>query len=172
MSDSSFEVAVLVQDQSYQIGKDKVGELARAVLTGEGVEPPAEISIVFVDRPSMAELNRRFRGIAGATDVLSFGVDEDYQAIGEQLGDEPVILGDVVICTEVAAINASEHAGDRGHNGSLADEVALLVIHGVLHLLGMDHESDEEATAMEAKEAYYLGTAYRVIKESKGLMAV
>ena len=72
----------------------------------------------------------------------------------------PVLLGDVVICPDVAARNAPEHEGDR-HSGSYEDEVALLVVHGILHLLGMDHEDPEEAEKMEAREQELLDEHHR-----------
>ena len=70
------------------------------------------------------------------------------------------LLGDVVICPVVAARNAVEH------EVSLDDEVALLVVHGLLHLLGMDHEDDAEATRMEALEQQLLERFYRVRREA------
>jgi probable rRNA maturation factor len=67
----------------------------------------------------------------------------------------PLLIGDVVICPEIAWRQAPEHAG------SYDDELALLVVHGILHLLGMDHEEDEEAAAMEALEQQLLAAHYQ-----------
>jgi rRNA maturation RNase YbeY len=101
----------------------------------------AELSLVLAADPEMAELNARYRGRAGPTDVLSFSLLEGAGA--EFRGG---LLGDVVIGVEVAARQA------RRAGRSLDDEVARLVIHGVLHLLGWDHERDAEARAMRAQE--------------------
>ena len=70
------------------------------------------------------------------------------------------LLGDVVICPSVAAVNAAEH------EVTLEDEVALLVVHGLLHLLGLDHEKDAEAERMEAMEQQLLDRFYRVGKRA------
>ena len=72
--------------------------------------------------------------------------------------DMPVLLGDIVICPAVAYRNAPEHAGNYD------DEVALLVVHGLLHLMGMDHQEDEEAEEMEAKERELLARHYAEIR--------
>jgi hypothetical protein len=72
--------------------------------------------------------------------------------------DVPVLLGDIVICPAVAFRNAPEHAGNYD------DEVALLVVHGLLHLMGMDHQEDEEAEEMEAKERELLSRHYAEIR--------
>ncbi|HET9691695.1 MAG TPA: rRNA maturation RNase YbeY, partial [Acidimicrobiales bacterium] len=98
-------------------------------------------------------------GKTGPTDVLAFPIDDepaesgrspDSGGTGPGFGSDPdeapTLLGDVVICPAVAMRNAPEHAG------TYDDELALLVVHGVLHLLGMDHMDDEEAEAMEARE--------------------
>jgi probable rRNA maturation factor len=132
--------------------------LARSVLEAEGVRGGAELSLLFVDEPTIAELNERFLGHEGPTDVLSFPLDDEPlgggrlpdaggTGPGEPLDDEPPdLLGDVVVCPSVAARNAvrDEVAYD--------DEVALLVVHGTLHLLGWDHEVEAEAEKMEARE--------------------
>jgi rRNA maturation RNase YbeY len=101
----------------------------------------AELSLVLAADPEMAELNARFRGREGPTDVLSFSLLEGSGA--EFRGG---LLGDVVIGVEVAARQA------RRRGRSLDDEVARLMIHGVLHLLGYDHERDAEARVMRAQE--------------------
>lgn len=106
----------------------------------------AELSVALVDDEEMARLNARWRGSEGPTDVLAFPMDEP--------GPRPHgarLLGDVVISAERAASQAAE----AGH--SLERELDVLLIHGLLHLLGFDHEgSREEAEAMELKEAELL----------------
>jgi probable rRNA maturation factor len=90
----------------------------------------------------MAHLNKQYRGIDGPTDVLSFGCDDPCAASG----DEPLTLGDVVISPEVAA----QQAAELGH--TVEEELDMLLVHGILHLLGYDHESDDEAAVMQARE--------------------
>ncbi|HUC14258.1 MAG TPA: rRNA maturation RNase YbeY, partial [Acidimicrobiales bacterium] len=119
--------------------------LAEAVLEEEGLSGDAELSVLFVDEPAIAELNSRFLGNDGPTDVLAFPIDEEPVESGRspdsggtgpgmpsEPEDVPVLLGDIVICPAVAFRNAPEHAGNYD------DEVALLVVHGLLHLMGMD----------------------------------
>jgi probable rRNA maturation factor len=143
--------------------------LAKAVLDAQGVRGDTELSLLFVDEPAMAELNLRFLGKQGPTDVLAFPIDEeDAREAGPagprspdslgpgptddpELGDIPRLLGDVVICPAVARRNGPDHAG-VAHAGTYDDEMALLVVHGILHILGMDHIDNEEAEAMEARE--------------------
>ena len=133
--------------------------LAEAVLQEEELTGDAELSVLFVDEGSIAELNARFLGKDGPTDVLAFPIDEEPVESGRspdsggtgpgmpsEPEDMPVLLGDIVICPAVAFRNAPEHAG------TYDDELALLVVHGLLHLMGMDHEEDDEAEEMEAKE--------------------
>ncbi len=101
----------------------------------------SELSIVLVADDEMATLNHEHRGIAAPTDVLSFSLIGGEHA--DRRGD---LLGDVVISLETAAAQAS--AGHRG----LDDEVARLLVHGTLHLLGWDHEDPQDARAMRAEE--------------------
>lgn len=126
-------------------------EVALRALEGEGVAA-GQVDLHFVDVDEIAALNRQHLGGDGPTDVLSFPYGEDpWGAAGGP--DGPVLLGDVVVCAEVAAGQAS------GHAGSVDDELALLVVHGVLHVLGWDHAEADEATAMQDREAALLGGA-------------
>lgn len=134
--------------------------LARQVLEAEGVRGEAELSMLFVDEQAMADLNKRFMGKDGPTDVLAFPIDEDPVEGGRspdsggtgpgympaEPSELPTLLGDVVICPSVAERNAPEHAG------TYDDELALLIVHGILHLMGMDHVDDDEAEEMERRE--------------------
>lgn len=134
--------------------------LALAVLVDEGVRGLSELSVIFVDDTAMAELNLLHMGAQGPTDVLAFPIDaHDVTALVApagpsrgpdrapvDAGDLPLLLGDVVICPTVAAAQAPEHAG------SLDDELALLVVHGVLHVLGYDHAEPDEARSMRQRE--------------------
>lgn len=144
--------------------------LARKVLDCEAPRGDTEVSLLFVDEPTIAELNERFLGNEGPTDVLAFPIDEDI-APGGRSPDEggtgpgggmsaeddeiPGLLGDVVVCPSVAHRNAVEHGVTPD------DEVALLVVHGLLHLLGMDHVDDAEAEQMERRERELLARFHR-----------
>ena len=121
--------------------------LARFALEMEGVPDQTELSIALVDEDEIATLNEQYRGIAGPTDVLSFGCDEPCPTPG----DEPITLGDVIIAPTVAERQAAE----LGH--SVEHELDVLLVHGVLHLLGYDHEDDDDAAAMDARQAAILG---------------
>lgn len=122
--------------------------LAEFVLIAEEVPVNCELSIALVDLDEMTELNGEYRGKEGPTDVLSFECD-DPCAIAS--ADQPVMLGDVIIAPEVAIAQAEEY----GH--SVEEELDLLLVHGILHLLGYDHIDDAEAEVMQARERVVLG---------------
>lgn len=131
--------------------------LAEAVLQDEGVRR-GELGLRFVDPGPMSELNSSHMGSVGPTDVLAFPIDGAGDAV--HVPEQTPLLGDVVVCPAYAAEQAPEHVGG-GHDGSLGDEVALLVVHGVLHVLGYRHESDADAAAMQARERQLLAAHYR-----------
>ena len=112
-------------------------ELALTTLVGEGVER-GELSVSFVDEAEMEALHVRYLGEPGPTDVLSFSMGEGT----------PPMLGDVVICPAVAARNNPHDPGA---------ELRLLLVHGILHLLGYDHEVDAERAEMWARQERYSG---------------
>ena len=114
--------------------------LAHAALGSVGAH--GELTLTFVDRAEIAALNAEHLGKDGPTDVLSFPLDAD----DEPQPGVPVLLGDVVVCPAVAVDQAAAHAG------TVDDELALLVVHGVLHVLGHDHAAPAETVAMRARE--------------------
>jgi probable rRNA maturation factor len=147
--------------------------LAGMVLDEERVPEDAEMSVIFVDEQAMSDLHERFLGGSGATDVLAFPMDEDVAPGGRQPdqggrgpgspsepGEAPTVIGDVVVCPQVA-----ERQADRG-SGSLDDEVALLVVHGVLHLLNYDHAEEHESEAMRKREGELLARFRDVEREA------
>lgn len=120
--------------------QEELAALARETLLGEGY-PHVELSVSLVTRDEMAALHERYMGEAGPTDVLSFLQDDELHPDGE-----PRMLGDVVLCPAVAA--------ERSH---LDAEVRLLLVHGILHLLGYDHESEEDRAEMWPLQERYSG---------------
>jgi probable rRNA maturation factor len=148
-------------------------QLARSVLDTQALKGDVEVSLLFVDEPTIARLRERFLGESGPTDVLAFPIDPEPDHGGRSpdeggtgpggglAGDEdemPVLLGDVVVCPSIAARNASERSV------AFEDEVALLVVHGLLHLLGMDHEADDESERMEQREQQLLDCFHRGLR--------
>lgn len=108
-----------------------------------------EVSLALVSNSRIQELNRTFRGNDTPTDVLSFSLGEEGLPPGI-----PRALGDVVISVEKAERQAAERGKELNDPSyALLDEMTFLLIHGVLHLLGYDHEEDGEAVEMEQKEA-------------------
>jgi probable rRNA maturation factor len=113
------------------------------------VHPEAELCVKLVDEPTMTEFNRRYMGREGPTDVLSFPMDELRPAPD----DEPEtdgILGDMLLCPQYAAAQA------QSFSRTPEDEMRLLTIHGILHLLGYDHAEPDEEREMFALQARLL----------------
>jgi probable rRNA maturation factor len=165
-------IDVFAADEQSELPIDlsRWSELARCVLDAHEVKDEVEVSLMFVDEETIAQLRERFMGESGPTDVLAFPIDEEPDRGGRspdqggpgpggELDEEeaPVLLGDVVVCPKVAANNALEQGV------SLDDEIALLVVHGLLHLLGMDHEEEDEAQRMERREQQLLDRFHRVL---------
>ncbi len=119
--------------------------LAEQVLMAEGVA--GELTLTFIDEADMAELNAEHMGKDGPTDVLSFPLDDDGD---EPMPGVPTLLGDIVISPTVAARQFADHAG------TFDDEIALLVVHGILHVLGHDHAEHGEAETMRWRELEHL----------------
>jgi probable rRNA maturation factor len=145
----SIEIA---NESGTTVDTDTVLACARYALDEMGVNPMAELSILLVDVAYMAELNHRWMGGEGATDVLAFPMEEGTIDPGpnELGGGEPTLLGDVVLCPEVAARQAEQA------NHETAEELDMLTVHGVLHLLGYDHAEPEEEREMFALQAKLL----------------
>lgn len=165
MSDDEGDSPVVgvIDEQSMPIDAGRWAALARAVLYDEGVRAPAELSLWFVDEDEIAVLNEEHLGETGPTDVLSFPLDaSDDEPFVDGM---PLLLGDVFICPAVAARNASAHTGTHApvHTGTVDDELALLVVHGVLHILGYDHAEPGEEAAMQAHERSLLEKHHRSV---------
>ena len=153
------------EQNDVELDSPRWARLAETVLLAEGVRGAAELSLMFVSEAAIAELNESFMGVSGPTDVLAFPIDGP-NGLGTEaeviagppgggrgpdrapidVGDLPLLLGDVVVCPAVAVRQAPSHAG------TLDDELALLVVHGILHVLGFDHDEPDEAATMRARE--------------------
>jgi probable rRNA maturation factor len=131
--------------------------LAAIAMKAEALPQSTQLSLTLVDEQRMAELNDTYMEKAGPTDVLSFPI-EHFSTGGVVVDPDgpPLMLGDIVICPSVVQANATA-AGV-----AFEDEMALMVVHGVLHLLGRDHVIEAEAEAMEQREREILALAGRV----------
>lgn len=120
--------------------------IVRGALAVEGAKP-GEIAIVLSDDAELRALNRRWRGIDRATDVLSFGYDEDAAPRGARAARKPAtVSGDLVVSMQRVAVQAKRYRVTPGR------EIARLVVHGALHLAGLDHHRAAERAHMRAQE--------------------
>lgn len=118
----------------------------------ESVSDNAELSITFVNNNEIQEINRDYRNIDRPTDVISFALEETTDGEVEIIGEDlPVILGDIIISVE----KAKEQAEDYNH--SFERELGFLAVHGFLHLLGYDHQTNEDEKIMFQKQEEILG---------------
>jgi probable rRNA maturation factor len=127
------------------VKRRSLSTLARQTLAAEQVEGPLVLSVAIVDNRTIRSLNRRWLGLDAATDVLSFALGRHQRL------DDDRILGEVVIALPTARRQASEAAH------SLDDELAHLLVHGILHILGYDHETKGDARRMRTREESLLG---------------
>jgi len=164
--DGDPEIFCADEQSEFEIDLVRWQRLALNVLESEGVRGAAEMTIVFVDQLSMTELNEQYMGIPKPTDVLAFPLDAVDAArtpgpgamskgpdrVSLDITELPLLLGDVVICPSVAASQAATHAGN------FDDEIALLVVHGMLHVFGADHDTPDATKAMRGRELVLLET--------------
>ena len=117
--------------------EDEIVDVAAFALDKMGIHPDSDLGITLVDEDEITKLHVQWMNLPGPTDVLSFPMDElkPFSA-----SDGPGIIGDIVICPQFAAKQVVSH--------SVADEISLLTVHGVLHLLGFDHVEEEEHKVM------------------------
>ena len=127
----------VANEQGITVDVSRLAELARHTLDSEDVDEAAELSVLLVTSEHIKTLNSRFAGEDHPTDVLAFPMMED--------DDETVMLGDVVICPEIA-----ERSADKLDH-SLEHEIDVLLVHGTLHLLGYDHQGENDRRRMEGR---------------------
>jgi len=143
------EIGVSVEEKFRGlVDKAGVKKIAQNVLKAESVAPPYEISLVFTDSETVRRLNRDYRGVDEPTDVIAFNMLPQKETTTSFVlpPDGITRLGEIIISYPQAV----EQAKEQGH--SVEHELALLIIHGILHLLGYDHEKPEEEKRMRGKE--------------------
>jgi probable rRNA maturation factor len=148
----AYTIALQTDGDASGVDTRAIERLAARALEAEAVEAPAELSILLADDALVRELNRTYRDTDAATDVLSFA-----QAEGDDFArpeGAPRHLGDVVISLDTARRQAVDYTQ------SLHDEVSHLLVHGILHLLGYDHEHPDDERQMRAREDVILGPAH------------
>lgn len=146
---------MLVDVRDAPVGEDWLREVAEAVLSAVGAQPPLGLSLVLVGDEALQRLNLAYLSGEGTTDVMAFSMLED-DTFPPAPGSTPV-LGEVFLSLPQAARQAEEY----GH--PLKRELALLVTHGTLHLLGFDDQGPVEETRMRREEA-------RILEKLKGLL--
>jgi probable rRNA maturation factor len=134
----------LINDSAYKCDENGIKSLADFTLGKLGIHPDSELSIRLVNENEITQLHIKWMDLPGPTDVLSFPMDEMKP---NSASNGPGVIGDIVLCPAFAEKNGKQ---------SLADELQLLTVHGVLHLLGYDHEELEEEKQMFGLQEEYL----------------
>ncbi|EKU49910.1 rRNA maturation RNase YbeY [Staphylococcus massiliensis] len=127
---------------------EQIEDLLTFAKSKEGIEEEAELSVTFVDKEEIQSINRDYRDKDKVTDVISFALEEDEPEI-EGL-DMPRVLGDIIICTDVAKEQA------ESYNHSFERELGFLALHGFLHLLGYDHMNEADEKKMFGRQTEIL----------------
>ncbi|MEO8396880.1 MAG: rRNA maturation RNase YbeY [Chloroflexota bacterium] len=148
------EFSVEIQNESeYGIDENRLRQAALTVLDAHEVQPGSEMTIAITDNEAVADLNLRFRGVDAPTDVLSFPMDDDMPGDLRYLGD-----------LAIAYPYAKAQAEREKH--ALSDSLALLVVHGTLHILGYDHDTPERKAEMwgaQEKALIALGVPIEIV---------
>lgn len=145
----------LVKNEWYE----QIDSLLTFAKKQEHIDSEAELSVTFVDKDEIQNINKMYRDKDKVTDVISFALEEDEPEIYMNELDIPRVLGDIIICTDVA----HEQAENYGH--SFERELGFLALHGFLHLLGYDHMTDEDEKEMFGRQDAILN-AYGLTRES------
>lgn len=142
------EIAILNEQRKYYLSveqKSLIERVLQALAAQEGIAD-SEVAVTLVDEDQIRELNRDYRGLDQATDVLSFAMNEGDEDDFVEIDEAVNLLGDIIISLPHVYAQAEEY----GHTPER--ELAFLVVHGFLHLIGEDHETDEAAEVMFAKQ--------------------
>jgi probable rRNA maturation factor len=142
----------MADEQGEPVDLERLRRLAELVLAQEGYPAETELTVLLVSEAEMAAYNERFLERAGPTDVLAFPVEELIPGVvpDQDSNGPPLIIGDVIVAPGYVGRQAEEN------DVAFEDEMALMVTHGILHLLGYDHIDDHEADSMERREAELL----------------
>ncbi len=142
----------LADEQGESVDLDQLRRLAELVLSEEGYPSETELTVLLVSDEEMAAYNERFLERHGPTDVLAFPVEELMPGVvpDQDSNGPPLIVGDVIVAPAYVGRQAEQNEADFG------DEMALMVAHGILHLLGYDHIEDDDAELMERRESELL----------------
>lgn len=142
----------LADEQGVPVDLDRLRRLAELVLAEEGYPTETELTVLLVSEDEMAAYNERFLERSGPTDVLAFPVEELLPGIvpDQDANGPPLIIGDVIVAPGYVGRQAEEN------DVEFEDEMALMVAHGILHLLGYDHIDDADAEVMERREVELL----------------
>jgi len=142
----------LADEQGESVDLDQLRRLAELVLSEEGYPSETELTVLLVSDDEMAAYNERFLERSGPTDVLAFPVEELMPGVvpDQDSNGPPLIVGDVIVAPAYVGRQAEQNEADFG------DEMALMVAHGILHLLGYDHIEDDDAELMERRESELL----------------
>lgn len=143
--DINWEEQTIAESERDRLQKFLERGISEAIRVAEGSEE-AEVSLTLVDDSRIHELNREYRGVDRPTDVLSFALQEEAEDEPEIMDFEDEILGDIIISVERARVQAEEY----GH--SFERELVYLAVHGTLHLLGYNHEVEEDKVEMRRQE--------------------
>jgi probable rRNA maturation factor len=162
---NNYKVNIIDEQNDADLSLDFLKEFCYKILEFEEIKKDSELCVIFIDESSMKSLNERFMNKAGPTDVLSFPIDdpETYQvgrdgdfssqgpgrATPEQ--NPPAMLGDIFICPSYVA---------REEKTDFDRQIAFLIVHGILHLFGMDHEIEADAAEMREKESELMNLFY------------
>jgi len=142
------EILIKNQQKIIKINQRKIREIVKKVLQHLRIDEKTEVSILFTDDKFIRSLNNKYRGIDKPTDVLSFSLQEGVVKSPEVESDK--LLGDIIISAETAQKQAD------ALNHSIEKELTVLLIHGLLHLTGYDHEKDKDYKIMREKESEIL----------------
>ncbi len=145
----------VLEESGSTVDVKRVAQLSRFVMDRLRVHPQAELCVKLVDEATIAELNEQWMDKEGPTDVLAFPMDELRPGLVNEEPEEGV-LGDLVLCPQVAERQAAEARGKGQPGYTTTDEIDLLTTHGILHLLGFDHAEPEEHAEMFGLQARLL----------------
>ncbi len=149
-------------ESGMDVSEPELMSVARFAIASMDVHPAAELSMVLVDSATMADLHMRWMDLPGPTDVMSFPMDELEPGGRPDAPDPgPAMLGDIVLCPSFAA----DQAAAAGH--PLEHELALLTVHGVLHLLGYDHAEPAEEKEMFDLQNRILAEWYEELRRAE-----